>query len=375
MTIKQHIHMTASEIAMGRYMRAPDHSPADEFAAAFDNLAAADDKGGAPAAAAEGEGNGSGEGTGAAAGAEAAGGDGGSGGAGADDGAGAAAAAAEGGAAGEGEAGAAAGGEGSAAAGGEGAGEAGAGAEGAAAGAAGDKSAGGGGGAGGNAKPAGEPAKVPDADELLDRLAAKVAERAPAAEQGGAAAAQEQPLYTEDEAKVLAKFEDEWPEVKQAFELQQRAITRSVIGYVFQEIRKEFDPIADAVEALVGRAHVTELKDKVGEYTDAERNDIITWAKTQPTYLQKAYNDVIESGSPEEVADLVGRYREAKGIVPAGEPAPKPQGGDTELSGAAKQAADKLAPVRSKQSVVSAPDDPSNFDAAWAKFATADMNV
>ena len=39
MTVKQHILRTASEIAMGRYMRAPDHpvdqAAADEFAAAF----------------------------------------------------------------------------------------------------------------------------------------------------------------------------------------------------------------------------------------------------------------------------------------------------------------------------------------------------
>jgi hypothetical protein len=36
MTLKHHFRMTASELAMGRYMRAPDHAAADdEFAQAF----------------------------------------------------------------------------------------------------------------------------------------------------------------------------------------------------------------------------------------------------------------------------------------------------------------------------------------------------
>jgi hypothetical protein len=66
-------------------------------------------------------------------------------------------------------------------------------------------------------------------------------------------------------------------------------------------------------------------------------------------------NDVIEKGTAEEIGDLVGRYREVTGKKPAGaQDDPKPPV-DTELSGAAKQAAEALAPVGSKRTAVQSP--------------------
>jgi hypothetical protein len=80
-------------------------------------------------------------------------------------------------------------------------------------------------------------------------------------------------------------------------------------------------------------------------------------------------NDVIEKGTAEEIGDLVGRYREVTGKKPAGaQDDPNPPV-DTELSGAAKQAAEALAPVGSKRTAVQSSEDATDFDAAWAKFA------
>jgi hypothetical protein len=363
----QHIRMTASEIALGRYLRAPDHptgqQAADEFASAFDNLSkdepavgAADDKGGTS------DGDGSGAAAVAAGGpgadAGATGGDGGAAGgeAGADDKGGAPAGDDKGGAA------APAGDDKGAGAAADDKGDAGAADD----------------GKGGKGKAAAPAAAAPDADTVLDRLAEAVAKRGPAKKDEPAAAPaavetpQEQPLFTADEEAKLEHFKKEWPEVAEAFELQSRALAHSVLKYAFGQIAEQFTPMRDMVEAMAARTHYGDLKDKVGEYTNEERDEIVAWVGEQPTYLQKAMTDVIEGGTAEEVADLVSRYREATGKAkPAGAGADtkEPSGGEPELSDEAKKAAAALAPVSSKRSAVQGQDDPGDFGAAFTKFA------
>ncbi len=74
--------------------------------------------------------------------------------------------------------------------------------------------------------------------------------------------------------------------------------------------------------------------------------------KTQPKYLQPAYQHVIENGTADEVIDLIGQWRTSTGAaVPAAVVASK---SDTELSTAAKKAAAALAPVTSKRTAVPA---------------------
>lgn len=305
----QRLRMTASEIAMGRYMRAPDHPPVDEFDAAFASMSATDD--GAPPAdppadppaadppAADPP---------------------------------AADPPADGPPAdpppGDPELKA------------------------------------------GDPPPAPTPKPEASADEAatLARLAALVnkAPEAPAAPTPAAAPTDEAPLYTAEEQTLLDAYEKEWGDVSKAEGLKRRAEYRSLLQYTFKEIMGEFAPIREMVEALAGRTHVADITSKIGEYTDQDRTDIEGWVNEQPTYLQTAYMSVINEGTAEEVADLVGRYRTAKGIGAGAPPAP---GGGDELSGPAKQAAAALAPVGSKRSVVQQQDDPANFDAAWGRFA------
>lgn len=201
----------------------------------------------------------------------------------------------------------------------------------------------------------------------MQRLAGQLKERAP---EPAAEAPQEQPLFTESELTTLTKFEEDWSEVNEALKLRERALGRGVVAYMFQEIEKELAPIRSLVDGLAGRAHVKDIHEKVGEYTDDERQACIDWVNSQPDYLQTAYNDVIKDGTASQVSDLISRFRTETGRAkPAAEEPSQEPPKDTELSGAAKQAAKALAPVRSERSVVAEPDDKSNFDAAWDKWA------
>lgn len=151
----------------------------------------------------------------------------------------------------------------------------------------------------------------------------------------------------------------------------QRELGAGLVKYIFDQIAPSVREIKELTNTLAARQQLSDIADGLTEYpSDDEIDKIKEWVKTQPTYLQAGMNGVIDGGTADEVIDLVGRYREATGQKqPAGEqaPAPKPQG-ETELSGAAKQAAEALAPVGSKRSAVQSPDDTSNFDAAWDKF-------
>jgi hypothetical protein len=364
--------MTASEIAMGRYMRAPDHT-ADtaafdtafaEFASPEDKkpdaAAASGDGGAASGGAGDGQG-GSGDPAGGSAGVDGGAGDGGAAAASGD--AAAAAAAAEAGAADAGKAG-------DAAPGSEAGGAAAAGSD---AGAAGDDKAA---AAADASKPGAAPAAAdqpggagPSPDQILEGLKKLVGEPKPA-EAAPAAAAEPTPIYSAEETTRLAKYDEDWKEVAECEALKRRAEYDALLKHVFTQVANFVKPIQETTEALAQRTFIADVNTAVPDYSDQLRNDVIEWAKTQPTYLQVAYNHVITEGTADEVKDLVDRYRTAKGIKPAGAaPTPKPEDKGNELSDEAKKAAAKLAPVETQRSGVTNPGDPSNFDDAWKEAA------
>ena len=248
---------------------------------------------------------------------------------------------------------------------GAGAGDDGAGAD---AGAADDGAGAGDDGAGGDAGD-GAGAAAQDDEDLLNRLASLV-KKAPAAAEPEpatqpAATAEPEPTFSQEEQDFLQEYERDWPDVARAEQLRRRAEYRDLVGYVFAEVAKELSPIMEMVQSISTRTHLQDLQEVVTDYDDV-RDKVIDWVATQPTYLQSAYNHVIQSGTVDEVADLINRYKEASGvqIKPAG--ASKKE---TELPTATKQAAAALAPVSSKRSAVIQSGDPSDFESAFESFA------
>jgi hypothetical protein len=220
-------------------------------------------------------------------------------------------------------------------------------------------------------EPAPEPAPAaakPNEDEVLRRLARLVEEKQP--EQPAPQPAQQQPqIYSADEQEFLASYEKEWPDVSRAESLRRRAEYRELVGYVLTEFAKELRPLAETVQVLSQRTHLSDLKSTVEDY-DTVRDNVISWVEQQPTYLQVAYKHVIENGTVDEVADLVGRYKRETGASATPASAPAARRADTELPSATKQAAAALAPVSSKRSAVVQASDPDDFESAFASFAS-----
>ena len=231
-------------------------------------------------------------------------------------------------------------------------------------------------------KPAeGEAAKVatPEAqqvsdEELLKRMARLVKEPTREEPRVAPQQPQEPALFSDDELKFITDYEKEWPDVARAEALRRRAEYRQVVGYVFQEISKELQPLAQMVRSLSERTHLGDLHTAVPDY-DTTRDQVISWAQKQPVYLQPAYKHVIERGTVDEVADLIQRWRRDTGVVAAAPAAAtaaaRPK--EIELPRAAQRAAAALAPVASKRSTPVTQANPEDFDGAFAAFANNKM--
>jgi hypothetical protein len=216
-----------------------------------------------------------------------------------------------------------------------------------------------------------QPAK-PSEQDIIDRLAQAVKERVqpPQPQQPQVDQQQEyqpQPVLTQEDYQTLQAFDKDWPDVSKAINLILKEQTHAVVNHVFKEFAQEFRPVAQQVMAMRQERHVEQLHTKVTDYDDI-RDKVVDWAMQQPSYLRDAYGRVIQNGTPDEVADLIQRYRMENAPPPA-PAAPQAAPAPKQLSPAVKKAAAALAPVQSKRSNVVRMDDPGDFEGAFSRFA------
>lgn len=179
---------------------------------------------------------------------------------------------------------------------------------------------------------------------------------------------QEQPqYYSSEDLEILKKYEEEWPDIAKAEAVRRSAEYKQLVGYVFQEVAKEFSPLVEQLQSLATRTHLSDLQTTVPDYADV-REKVIDWAQNQPPYLRAAYNHVIQHGTVDEVSDLIARFRtETQAVTPAPSQPRRPKTPD--LPPATKQAVAALAPVSSKRSAVIQGIDAADFDSAFESFA------
>ena len=218
-------------------------------------------------------------------------------------------------------------------------------------------------------EPAPEPEPAPpgpSSDELLARFAQIVREQ-PAPQPAPQPQVQQPappPLFTEAEIRELEAYEKDWPDVAKAEALRRRAEYSQLIGYVFEQVSQRLRPLEQMTMGGAERSHLNDLYTLIPDY-DQVRDPVLAWVDQQPAYLKNAYMQVAQQGTPAEVADLVGRYKQVTGAqapaAPVAPSAPAP---------AVRKAAAALAPVKSARSNV-ADAQPEDFDSAFAAFAKA----
>ncbi len=229
------------------------------------------------------------------------------------------------------------------------------------------------------------PAALPTADDIVRGLAeALKGQPAPvphAVEQTPAPV----PLYTPEDETAIENYRENWPDVAKAEQLLRRAEYHDLMKFMFTQVATHVAPLfklQDTVAAIGNNLHTDQLTKLVPDYAPPMEDAVNAWIDTQPSYLHAPYKTVMQTGTPEEVADLIGRYRATTGTPPApaapaapapaapAAPAPAaPVKPVTELSRAAKQAAESLAPVSGDRSQVPAGEDQQDFDSAFARYA------
>lgn len=183
------------------------------------------------------------------------------------------------------------------------------------------------------------------------------------------------PVYTADETATIEKYQKDWPDIHAGEALVRRAEYRDLVGYIFEQVRSQLDPLVALTQTQQGRTQYTDLVQLVPDY-DTVRDKTLAWVETQPEYLKRAYQEVANSGSPSDVADLIGRFKKETGYAQVATPAVAALGAKAapaapSLTPAAKAAVTALHVVKSVRSEPTAAADPDNFDAAFAEFAAA----
>lgn len=220
------------------------------------------------------------------------------------------------------------------------------------------------------------------ADALEAQNARQQAPQAPQEPQQAPPQQQMPELFSQEEAKLLVTFKEEYPEIAQALQIAQRAQGKLFEHRLRADVQAAVAPLLETIDVLVARTQHMDLTQAIPEY-DEYREKVIEWATgpNQPPYLRNAYSDVIQYGSREDIKDLYQRFYQETGIRPVAatqqqQPVTPPKiatRSASELPASAKQAARALAPVGSKRSEMPTASDPNDFDGAFAKWKDADL--
>ena len=173
------------------------------------------------------------------------------------------------------------------------------------------------------------------------------------------------PLISEDEQKFLAAYEKDWPDVAKAEAIRRRADLQQVVGYVFQEIAKEFGPVAQTARRLEDRQQIMELRSHVPDY-DKIYDPIVNWVASQPPLYRPHLENIVKNGSPDQVVELINTWRSTQGQ----QPAPSAPVAKAALAPAIAKAAAALAPVGGKRSNV-IQGRAETFEDAWKEALAA----
>jgi hypothetical protein len=178
-------------------------------------------------------------------------------------------------------------------------------------------------------------------------------------------------------------FEKEWPDIHAAMQVLLKQAGYNAAEYVFHTIAKVYNPtlqeFSQLSQTIQEQLTLGALRSEHTDY-DAIYDNVIAWVDTLSPAFKRGAKQVMESGTPEEVNDLISAYKEtdayklqaaaaggakqaATPAKAAGLPAPTTAG----LSAAAKKAAGKLQVVGSKRTTPVAPVDANDFAGAWAE--------
>ena len=191
-----------------------------------------------------------------------------------------------------------------------------------------------------------------------------------------AARAQQVPQLSKEDLALVQQVEKDFPDVARAQAIVRRAEYQQVVRYIFDEVTRanaakdaQLAPFLTLVQNLAERTHVGDLRTVVPDYDKVDVTALRAWVKTQPEYLQPAYDHVLTSGTTAEAQDVIDRFRAATGVTQVADP--KIAAAAQAAEAARRKAITALAPVQSGRVAAPAGEAPTSFDGAFDEFAKA----
>lgn len=164
-----------------------------------------------------------------------------------------------------------------------------------------------------------EDEKPDEVQALRDQLAALQArlDTAPKVEKQPDPVVEEapsKPIYSDDEEAAIKQYTDDWPEVVAGEALMRRKEYNEIVKYVFDEVAKRYEPLIEFYQNSSSRNQYSDIVSLVPDY-DTVRDKTLDWIDTQPAFLKKAYTEVTETGTPEDIASLINIFKKETGYA------------------------------------------------------------
>ncbi len=119
--------------------------------------------------------------------------------------------------------------------------------------------------------------------------------------------------------KILEAFYEDFPSLKKPLEVLLKKQRKEVRAELETELTGKVDaklkPVLTRVEEEALSEHIGKIAAGHSDWEAVSQSEKFDgWIKSQPSYLRKAYEGVLQDGSAEEIVDLLWTYKEANGL-------------------------------------------------------------
>ncbi|HLU83726.1 MAG TPA: hypothetical protein VKZ43_10010 [Trueperaceae bacterium] len=178
---------------------------------------------------------------------------------------------------------------------------------------------------------------------------------------------------SEEDRALVGKFKTEWPEEHAAVQRMMDANIKAAVGNALtlytQQINQVLAPVLASVQAVEVNSHESTI---LAAHPDAKEivPGVLEWIETQPTVMRAPLAKAIESGTAQEIVEVLNLYKVAKGqtgaapATPASSAAQEPQ---KPAKVPDRKAVTALAAVPAAQRPRQQGADKNDFDAAFAE--------
>lgn len=216
-------------------------------------------------------------------------------------------------------------------------------------------------------EPATEEEQAKPDTTLLDKIAALEAKLAESQKPKPEAKKEPEPepeAIDAAEKDAIKAMAEDWPELTRGLNAQlklERAAIEKMVKEAVQGVMAQLQPAMKTMETVSQNSFLDAL---AGFHPDAEKiyPQVDAWVATLKPAFKKAYKEVLDFGSADEVAEVFDLYKKVSGVAPPVKPVKQP-------SPEKKDKLTQMSSVRRERTGVSAEIDKDDFGAAFQRAA------